>query len=126
MADTGAFWIWFRKLCSETGRDPAATAEICGSLEKSPGVLGEAQYYFRTHDFLCAYRVAGYSLIDIMIWQMDHFKAWLDRGDAMIKGNGNRMFLEAVATMLDMERDPMPYAEKMGQETGTDYPDKFR
>lgn len=126
MTDTEAFWNWLKELCSESGRDMSATAQICSALEKSPGVLGEMQFYFRTHDFLCAYRVKGYSLIDIMIWQMDHFKAWLDRGDAMIKGDGNRMFLEAAVTMLNMERDPAPYVEKLGQETGTDYPDKFR
>lgn len=126
MSDTAEFWLWFRELCSGTGRDAAVTEEICCALEKSPGIRKEIQYYFQTQGFLCAYRVQGYSLIDIMIWQMDHFKAWLDRGNAMIKGDGNRMLLEAVVTMLEMECDPAPYVERMGQETGTDYPDKFR
>ncbi|MBD5461206.1 MAG: hypothetical protein HDR26_09755 [Lachnospiraceae bacterium] len=126
MANTEEFWRWFRELCSGTGREAVVTEEICRALEKSSGIRKEIQYYFRTQEFLCEYRVQGYSLIDIMIWQMDHFKAWLDRGNAMIKGDGNRMLLEAAVTMLEMERDPAPYVEKMGRETGTDYPDKFR
>lgn len=126
MADEAEFWQWLKGLCGKTGREPSVTEELCRAFAKSPDILKEVQYYFHTKNFLCECRVEGYSLIDIMIWQTDHFKAWLDRGNAMIKGDGDRMVLEAAVTMLKMESDPAPYLERMKQETGTDYPDKFR
>ena len=66
-----------------------------------------------------------YSLIDIMVWQMDHFKAQLDRDREGMKSNGDQMLLEAFHTMLLMERDSQYYVNLMQTETGTDYVGKY-
>ena len=60
-----------------------------------------------------------------MVWQMDHFKAQLDRGKDDMKNNGDKMLLMAFHTMLEMEQDPTRYIFSMQNETGTDYPGKY-
>ena len=42
-----------------------------------------------------------------------------------MRENGDKMLLMAFRTMLDMEKDPNPFLERMGKETGTDYPNKY-
>jgi len=116
---------WAAALCRCAGKDEAFLAQFFEMLTASEGVSREFLYYLEHQDFLCAYQVAGYSLIDIMVWQMDHFKALLDRDRTQMKGNGDRMLLEAFHTMLLMERDPQYYVNLMQSETGTDYPDKY-
>ncbi len=48
---------------------------ICGSV----GVLRELAYFHDTGELWGQYRVAGYSLTDILVWQVDHFKAYMAR-----------------------------------------------
>ncbi len=116
---------WAAALCRYAGKDETFLAQFFEMLTASEGVSREFLYYLEHQDFLCAYQVAGYSLIDIMVWQMDHFKALLDRDRTQMKSNGDRMLLEAFHTMLLMERNPQYYVNLMQSETGTDYPEKY-
>ena len=118
-------YAWARALCCYAGKDEAFLERFFEMLTASEGVSGEFLYYLEHQDFLCDYQVAGYSLIDIMVWQMDHFKAQLDRDRESMKSNGDRMLLEAFHTMLLMEQDPQHYVNLMQTETGTDYEGKY-
>ena len=84
------------------------------------GLLSEYEYYLNTGKFLCEYKIAGYTIADIIIYQMDNFKALLDNQIAQNKNNQYRMVLGALETMLEMELDPEPYVSKMQYTTGTD------
>lgn len=118
-------YAWARGLCYYAGKDEAFLERFFEMLTASEGVSGEFLYYLEHHNFLCRYQVADYSLIDIMVWQMDHFKAQLDRDREGMKSNGDQMLLEAFHTMLLMERDPQYYVNLMQTETGTDYVGKY-
>ena len=118
-------YAWARGLCYYAGKDEAFLERFFEMLTASEGVSGEFLYYLEHHNFLCRYQVAGYSLIDIMVWQMDHFKAQLDRDREGMKSNGDQMLLEAFHTMLLMERDLQYYVNLMQTETGTDYVGKY-
>lgn len=118
-------YAWAKALCHYAGEDEAFLNRFFEMLIASEGVFREFIYYLEHQDFLCAYQVAGYSLIDIMVWQMDHFKAQLDRDRNEMKSNGDKMLLEAFHTMLLMEQEPEYYVNLMQTETGTDYPDKY-
>ena len=61
-----------------------------------------------------------------MVWQIDHFKAELDHRDPDMRDNGDKMLLMAFDTFLKMRKDPEKYTWMMQEETGTDYPDKYR
>ena len=118
-------YAWAKALCYYAGENESFLENFFAMPTASEGVSREFLYYLEHQDFLCAYKVAGYSLIDIMVWQMDHFKAQLDRDRTEMKSNGDKMLLEAFHTMLLMEQDPEYYVNLMQSETGTDYEGKY-
>jgi len=118
-------YAWAKALCYYAGEDEAFLERFWKALIRSEGVYREFVYYLEHQEFLCAYQIGGYSLVDIMVWQMDHFKAYMDRGRDDMKNNGDKMILMAFYTMLEMEREPARYISRMREETGTDYPGKY-
>ena len=116
---------WAQALCRYAGEDEAFLHDFWQRLRRSENVYREFTYYLEHQNFLCEYSVEGYSVVDIMVWQMDHFKAQMDRGKDDMKSNGDRMLLMAFDTLLKMERDPARYVELMQTETGTDYEGKY-
>ena len=123
--DKARAYAWARALCYYAGENESFLERFFAMLTASEGVSKEFLYYLEHQDFLCAHKVAGYSLIDIMVWQMDHFKAQLDRDRTEMKSNGDKMLLEAFHTMLLMEQDSEYYVNLMQSETGTDYEGKY-
>jgi hypothetical protein len=69
--------------------------------------------------------VAGYTIVDILVWQVDHFKAHLDRFSAGNKYDHDRLVFSAFEVLLDMRKRPKFYIDKLQGETGTDYASKF-
>lgn len=116
---------WAKALCHYAGENESFLENFFAMLTASEGVFEEFVYYMDHQNFLGQYKVAGYGLIDIMVWQMDHFKAQLDRDRRDMKENGDRMLLMAFHTMLLMERDPEYYVNLIQTETGTDYAGKY-
>ncbi len=120
---------WAQALCSCAGEGEEFLKDFWEMLTQSEGVYREFEYYLQHQTFLCEYKIAGYSVVDIMVWQIDHFKANLDRsksGNAYTGGrSGDRMLLMAFHTMLKMEQEPEGYAVLMQTETGTDYSGKY-
>lgn len=112
-------------LSRSAGQGEEYGARLWERIRRSEGVLRELAYYHDYGSFWDQYRVAGYSLTDVLVWQVDHFKAYLDRRDEVKRWEPDRLFLSALDVLLQMEQDPAPFAEKMRCETGTDYADKF-
>ncbi|MBQ6807020.1 MAG: hypothetical protein IJO97_06280 [Lachnospiraceae bacterium] len=117
-------WAW--ALCYYAKEDEEFFEQFWCALQNSPQIYLEFIHYLQYQNFLCQYKIAGYSVVDIMVWQMDHFKAEMDRGQDDMRQNGDKMLLMAFDTMLKMENQPEKYVQLMQTETGTDYPDKFR
>lgn len=99
--------------------------KLAVGLMASPAIGEEFLFYVETGNFSCKARIEGYTLVDIMVWQIDHFKAQMDRGNSDMRDNGGKMVLRALDTMLKMEREPEKYKLLMQTETGTDYPGKY-
>ena len=116
---------WAQALCGCAGEDETFLNDFWQRLRQSEPVYKEFVYYLENRNFLCEYKVEGYGLLDIMVWQMDHFKAQMDRGRDDMKNNGDKMLLMAFDTLLKMERDPARYVALMQTETGTDYEGKY-
>lgn len=116
---------WAEALCFYAGEDKNFLEQFWSALQESEQVYREFVYYLENRNFLCEYRISGYTVVDIMVWQMDHFKAEMDRGHDDMKQNGDKMLLMAFDTMLKMEKEPERYVFLMQSETGTDYPGKF-
>ena len=117
---------WASALCRYAGEDEDFFRDFWGRLVGSEGVFREFVYYLEHQNFLCEYKVQGYDLADILVWQTDHFKAQMDRGKDGMRNNGDRMLLMAFDTLLKMERTPEYYVNLMKTETGTDYEGKYK
>ena len=105
--------------------DPGYTERFVAALGEHPGVKGEYVYYLEHGSYSCDYTVEGCSVADIIIWQMDNFKALLDNAEAQNKGNPYKMTLSGFDTMMKMADDPTAYIAKIRATTGTDYIGKF-
>ncbi|MBR1862426.1 MAG: hypothetical protein IJ796_11325 [Lachnospiraceae bacterium] len=110
-----------KNLSEKAGRDEKYAEELWGRILSSEGVLKELAYYHDTGSFWDGYEVAGFHLTDIIVWQVDHFKAYMDRREEMNRYHTERLFLDSISVMLDMENDPQPYINKMRDESGTDF-----
>ena len=111
---------YVKNLALKAEESESYAEDIWERLKSSTGVLRELAYYHDYGDFLGEYKVAGYSLVDILVWQVDHFKAYLDRRDEVNRFRQERLLLKSLDVMLQMEVDPEPFAAKMSGETGTD------
>lgn len=107
------------------GESESYGTELWNKIKKSGGILQELAYYHDYGDFWCQYQVAGYTLADILVWQVDHFKAYLDRPTEMNRYRKEKLVLSAFEIMVEMEENPQPYIEKMSNETGTDFEGKY-
>lgn len=110
-----------RNLSMQAGFGLDYADDLSDRLRRSESILDEFIYYIKTGDFKCSYRVLELTIVDIMVWQIDHFKSHLDRDDNIIKNNPAVMVLKAFDTMLKMEQNPQKYMHEFVTETGTDY-----
>lgn len=115
---------WALALCECSGYDASYAEDFWNKLTASCGVYSEYIYYMINQNFACKYQICGISIVDIMIWGLDHFKAELDT-ERPQKNNPDLMLLTAFETMLEMEKNPEEYVSRMHSDTGTDYPGKF-
>lgn len=116
---------WAMRLAECAGQSEQQAQDFVAELENSQEIQEELCYYYEHQNFLCKYRVAGYTIVDILVWQVDHFKAFLDRPDEMNRYHQDRLVWSAFHTMLEMQRNPENYRRKMQEETGTDYAGKY-
>lgn len=116
---------FINQLCKYSGENEAFAAAFYENLKEDEEILQEFIYFMEHGTFACQAKVSGYTVVDVMIWQMDHFKAWLDRDTTGTRQNRDRMLLLAFDTLLKMRKDPEKYIRKMQSETGTDYQGKY-
>lgn len=112
-------------LCYYADKDEEFRESFWKELCREEDILEEFCYYMENQKFACKVSIEGYTVIDIMVWQIDHFKAELDRSDLEMRDNGDKMLLMAFDTFLKMRKEPEKYVWMMQEETGTDYPEKY-
>lgn len=90
------------------------------NLEADPEVLEEFCEYLKTGDFPCKVKAGEVTLPDIMIYQIDHFRAYLDRDTENTKYNRDYMVLHAFDTLMRMRKGVKNDMDAMEYVTGTD------
>lgn len=113
------------EMCGVASLDSTFAEDFFNRIIEDGPVLNEFITYLQTGKFLCNEKVRGYSVVDIMVFQLDHFKAFLDREDDGVNNNECQMLLKAFDTFLKMKEDPEKYVRLMGEESGSDYDGKF-
>ncbi len=115
-----------KALCEYGGKDEEFCKEFVRRLEESPALYKEFEYYLEHQDFLCEMNIQGITVPDILVWQVDKFKAGIDEGRFELKYNADAMLLMAFNTMYEVEKDPSKYLENFRTVTGSDYEDKIK
>ena len=117
---------WAKALCKYADKDEHYYDEFIKKLESSEALYKEFVYYLENQDFLCEMNISGITVPDILVWQVDKFKAGIDEGKFALKYNADAMLLEAFNTMYEVERNPEPYLENFRTVTGSDYEGKIK
>lgn len=118
-------WVFTRNACLLNGFSEAFFSEFWSGMLRRDDIYKEYVYYLVKKEFIGEVSIEGYRLIDILVWQMDHFKARLDTDTYDMKHNEAKMILSAFDTFLKMAEQPRDYVQRMQTDTGTDYPDKY-
>lgn len=111
---------WAAALCRYAGADEAFLQDFWGRLTADEEIYEEFLYYLEHQDFLCKVKIEGYGLVDLMIFQIDHFRAVMDQDVADMRFNKDKMLLSAFNSLLQMRKNPAPFVKMMQNETGTD------
>lgn len=111
---------WAKALCAYAGADEAFLQDFWERLTADEEIYEEFVYYLEHQDFLCKVKIAGYGLVDLMIFQIDHFRAVMDQDVADMRLNKDKMLLMAFNSLLQMRKNPAPFVQMMQNETGTD------
>ena len=114
-----------REACERSGYSQEFFADFWNRLMERQDIYKEYVTYLVTGDFPGQVKVEGYQVVDVLIWQMDRFKAKMDTDTYDTKHDETKMVLSAFDTFLKMAKEPEAYVAKMREDTGTDYPDKF-
>ena len=107
-------------LALKAGKEDSYGEKLWEEIRSSNGLLRELAYYHDYGKFLCEYQVEGYSLTDVLVWQVDHFKLYMDRGEEMNRYHRERLLLSAFETMVDIKKNPAPYLRKLEGESWQD------
>ena len=110
-----------KKRCEDAGLKEEFAQAFREKLFADEGMFEEWKYFSETGNFLCKEKISEYSVVDILIWQMDHFRATMDRDNSRTKQNKDRMVLLAFDTFMKMKKNPEDYLQKLTGETGTDF-----
>ena len=117
--------LWARELCRYAGAEEAFFQDFWERLTADEEIFEEFVYYLEYQDFLYQVKIQGYGLVDLMIFQIDHFKATMDQDVADMRHNKDKMLLMAFNSLLLMRQNPEPFVNLMKTQTGTDYPGKY-
>ena len=116
---------WAQALCKYAGADEAFCRDFWNRLVQDEEIYEEFVYYMLHQDFLYKVKIEGYGLVDLMIFQIDRFRAIMDQDVADMRHNKDKMLLMAFNSLLRMRTNPEAFLELFRTQTGTDYPGKY-
>ena len=120
MEEKNKAYEWAEALCRYAGADEAFLQDFWERLQADKEIYEEFVYYLEHQDFLGKIKIEGYGLVDLLIFQIDHFRAVMDRDVADMRHNKDKMLLMAFNSLLQMRKDPALFVRAMQGETGTD------
>ncbi|MCR4716044.1 MAG: hypothetical protein K5656_02590 [Lachnospiraceae bacterium] len=112
-------------MCEKAGLNQEFYNDYTNRLSKYKDIQDELLEYMNTGNLSCKVEISGYTAADILVWQIDHFKSHLDRGEYDYESNQSYMVLMAYDTLMKMKEDPNPVIQAFSNETGTDYAEKY-
>lgn len=104
-----------------TGKTEEYVLELWECFLEQEELLKEFMYYLDNHCFLDTYKVEGYSLTDLYVWQLDRYNLVRDMGKNTAACNKEIMVLDAFHGMRELLHNPAPYIKRMTEGNSMDY-----
>lgn len=111
---------WAAALCRYAGANQEFLQNFWGRLTADEEIYEEFIHYLEHQDFLCKVNIHGYGLVDLMIFQIDHFRAVMDQDVSDMRLNKDKMLLMAFNSLLQMRKNPEPFLKILQGQTGMD------
>ena len=108
--------------CKACSMEEGFFEQLWDAFLKNDDVYKEYVMYLVKNDFPCEVKICGYTIIDILIWQMDGFKTKLDMDTSKTKGNQTSMVLLAFDTFMKMRENPEHYLMHLSEDSGIENP----
>ena len=108
------------ELCNYTEKSEDWANEFWLELLQCEDIYNEFVYYLEHHDFLDHYKIEGYSIIDMFIYEMNRYNLLIDSGKNDKRCDKEDMVLYAFYHMLQMKKDPEEYRKKLESDQGMD------
>lgn len=110
----------FYQICDYAEFDRAWADELWLDVLTSKPVMEELIYYIENHTFLDKFKVLGYSMCDLYVWQMSRYNLIQDTGKNSGTCNKERMVMKSFRTMIDMVKEPEIYRKRLERGEGMD------
>ena len=91
--------------------------ELWHRISSCEGVLKELAYWCETGNLLGEFSPEGITISDAIAWQVDHFKAYMDREENN-RWHRERLFLQSLETLLDISEGNVQVLSKIRGESG--------
>ena len=85
-----------------------------------PSIYDEFVFYLTNHTFKDAVKIAGYSLSDLYVWQMDKYNLIREIGKNPTTCNKETLVMNAFQTLVDMKKNPDIYVKRIESGRGLD------
>ena len=99
--------------------------ELWNRIASCEGVYKELEYWCSNGNLLGEFAPKGISISDCIAWQVDHFKAYMDREENN-RWHRERLFVQSLESLLDVSEGRADVLAKIrgeGGESGTDRED---
>ena len=110
----------FYEICDYAQLSGAWADELWSDILLHGQLYEELVYYIEHHTFLDKIKVAGYSLCDLYVWQMNRYNLIKDTGKNPRTCNKEKMAMQAFRSMADLMDNPEEYQKKLEYGQGTD------
>lgn len=110
----------FYQICDYAELDRKWADELWMDVLQTKPVMEELVYYIEHHTFLDKFKVLGYSMCDLYVWQMSRYNLIQDSGKNSKTCNKEKMVMKAFRTMLNMVKNPEVYRKRLERGEGMD------
>ncbi|MBQ8189608.1 MAG: hypothetical protein IJZ44_07490 [Lachnospiraceae bacterium] len=101
------------QLCDYAGWSEEEKDNLWQKFLNHSDLYDEFIFYLSHHEFQCSLCFRGYTLIDLYVWQMNHYNLIHDIGKNTDKCNKESMVLRAFFMMAEFMEDPISYEKKL-------------
>ena len=113
------------KACNQAQLSEEFTNSFINKINKYSEIKEELLEYLVNGNLIGKENVKGYTVFDIYVWQINHFKANLDYAKAQVGSDTMEQIICAYDVLLNMKDNPEMIIRQFQSETGTDYPGKY-